>query len=132
MGKNLINLFVILFALLFIVLPFAQPCSAGTTSTTPSTTTGSDKYGLGDVKSSGLITKSPAEVVGGIIKAIIGMVGVILVVVLIYGGVLYMTSGGNEDKTKTAKKAITYGIVGITIIALAFAVTRFVLDALIK
>ncbi len=132
MKTNLINLLVVILASLFIIFPIAQFCYAGTTTTTPSTTTGSDKYGLGDVKSSGLVTKDATEVVGSIIQTIIGIVGVILVVVLIYGGVLYMTSGGSEEKTKTAKKAITYGIVGITIIALAFAVTRFVLDALIK
>lgn len=108
-----------------IVLPTINVCYATAASTT-------DKYGLGDVKSSGVVTKSAPEVVGTIIQTIIGITGIILVLVLIYGGVLYMTSGGNEEKTATAKKAITYGIVGIVIIALAFAITRFVLDALIK
>ena len=108
-----------------IVLPAFNVCYATATSTT-------DKYGLGDVKSSGVVTKSAPEVAGTVIQTIIGISGLILVIVLIYGGVLYMTSGGNEEKVKIAKKAITYGIVGIVIIALAFAITRFVLDALMS
>ena len=97
-----------------------------------STVVAAGDYGLSEVKSSGVVTKSASEVAGTIIQTIIGIAGIILTLVLIYGGVLYMTSGGNEEKVATAKKAITYGIVGIVIIALAFAITRFVLDALMS
>lgn len=123
--KNKIKKALIVIALMVaIVLPAFNICHAEAPTT--------DKYGLSDVKSSGVVTKSAQEVAGTVIQTIIGISGVILVIVLIYGGVLYMTSGGNEEKVKTAKKAITYGIIGIVIIALAFAITRFVLDALMS
>lgn len=89
-------------------------------------------YGLSNVKGKGLVEGSASQIVGNIIQYILGIVGVILVIVFIYGGVLYMTSGGNEEKVATAKKALTYGVIGIIIIALAFAITRYILSALFK
>jgi PKD repeat protein len=47
--------------------------------------------------------------------------GLISVLVIIYGGVLYVTSGGEEEKTQTGKKAIQYAVVGILIILGSFA-----------
>jgi len=48
----------------------------------------------------------------------------------IYGGVVYATSAGNEEKAGTGKKVMLYAIVGVIIIALAFALTRYVVSAL--
>jgi len=47
--------------------------------------------------------------------------GLISVLVIIYGGVLYVTSGGEEEKTQTGKKAIQYAVIGILIILGSFA-----------
>lgn len=65
--------------------------------------------------------------VGTIISAIIGVLGVIAVVVIIYGGVQYMTSSGDSGKVKKAKDTILYGVIGLIICALAFAITNFVI-----
>lgn len=40
-------------------------------------------------------------------------------VILIIGGISYMTAGGNEDKQKSSKKLIIQGLVGAAIILLA-------------
>jgi len=70
------------------------------------------------------------DVIGSIIQWVLGIVGVILLVMFIYGGVLYATSAGNEDKTETAKKVMLYAIIGVVIIALAFVLTKYVIQAL--
>lgn len=132
MKNKIINIMVGMILMMIIIFPVYTIAAPSTPSTSTTPSVADDKYGLSDVKDSGVVTQSAPEVAGTIIQTIIGITGVILVIVLIYGGVLYMTSGGNEEKTATAKKAITYGIVGVVIIALAFAITRFVLDALIK
>lgn len=43
----------------------------------------------------------------------------VALIVIIIGGIGYMTSGGNEDKQKTAKKTIVTGLIGAAIILLA-------------
>lgn len=68
---------------------------------------------------------------GGILNAIIGVLGVVAVVVIIIGGVTYMTSSGDASKVKKAKDTILYGIIGLIVAALAFAVVNFVISSVI-
>jgi len=77
-------------------------------------------------------TRDLTEIIGNIIQWVLGLVGVVLLIMFIYGGVLYATSAGNEDKVETGKKVMLYAIIGVVIIALAFALTRYVIDALFK
>ncbi|MFH1508552.1 MAG: hypothetical protein ABIE68_00015, partial [bacterium] len=46
--------------------------------------------------------------VGNIIKWMLGLIGVVLVVLIVYGGFLYMTSAGNEEQVDRGKKVLTY------------------------
>jgi NADH:ubiquinone oxidoreductase subunit 6 (subunit J) len=46
---------------------------------------------------------------------ILGLAGAVLVIII--GGIMYMTAGADESKVGNAKKTITYGIVGVIIIA---------------
>lgn len=62
-----------------------------------------------------------------ILSAIIGILGLVCVVVMIIGGVNYMTSAGDAGKVKKAKDTILYGLIGLIICALAFALVNFVL-----
>ena len=57
-------------------------------------------------------------------------VGIITVIVIVIGGVKYMTSRGEPDKIKTAKNTIMYAIIGLVVTLAAFAITEFVLGAL--
>lgn len=75
-------------------------------------------------------TRELPEVVGSIMQWVLGIVGIILLVMFVYGGVLYATSAGNEDKVETGKKVMMYAIIGIVIIALAFVLTRYIIQAL--
>lgn len=68
--------------------------------------------------------------VGNIISAFLGILGIILVVVIIRGGFLYMMAGGNEDQVKKAKQWIINGIIGLILIVLAFAISNFVVSQL--
>lgn len=55
--------------------------------------------------------------------------GLVAVIMVIYGGILYVTAAGKEDQVGTAKKVILYAIIGIVIIALSFALVNTVLKA---
>lgn len=79
---------------------------------------------------SGLPEQDLPELIARIISWIIGIVGIVLVVLFVYGGVVYATSAGNEDRIEMGKKIMLYAIIGVLIIAIAFAVSRYVVQAL--
>lgn len=62
-----------------------------------------------------------------IINWIMGIVGIMCVVVIILGGIQYMTSAGDAGKVKKAKDTILYGIIGLIIVALAAVIVNFVI-----
>ena len=65
-----------------------------------------------------------------IINMIIFAVGLVAVVMVILGGVQYSTSQGDPGKVKKAKDTIMYGIIGMVVAILAFAIVNFVLAGL--
>ena len=67
--------------------------------------------------------------VGNVISAIFGIGGVIAVVVIIIGGVFYMTAQGDPGKITKAKNCIFGGVIGLVICLLAFAIVTFAMNA---
>ena len=76
-------------------------------------------------------TDSLNDNIKNIVNAIIGVLGIVAVVVIIFGGVQYMTSTGDAGKVKKAKDTILYGVIGLVICVLAFAITNFVINNLL-
>ena len=70
--------------------------------------------------------------VTGILNAVIGVLGLVCVVVMIIGGVNYMTSSGDAGKVKKAKDTILYGLIGLVVCVLAFALVNFVIANVIS
>lgn len=68
--------------------------------------------------------------IGNIIQAVIGILGLACVIIIIIGGIQYMTSSGDAGKVKKAKDTILYGVIGMIICVLAFAITTFVINAI--
>ncbi len=66
-----------------------------------------------------------------ILNAVIGVLGLVAVVVIIIGGINYMTSAGDAGKVKTAKNTILYGVIGLVIVVLAFAIVNFVIGTIL-
>lgn len=64
-----------------------------------------------------------------IVNWLLSFLGLIAVVMIIYGGFLYVTAAGNDEKINKAKKIIMYAIVGIVVILLSFAIVNTVLGA---
>lgn len=55
------------------------------------------------------------------------IVGVIAVLMIVFAGLRYITSGGAQDKVKGAKDTLLYAIIGLVVVALAQLIVRFVL-----
>lgn len=55
--------------------------------------------------------------------------GVIAVIMIIYGGVTYVTAAGKDEAVGNAKKIIMYALIGIIIVLLSFALVNTILGA---
>lgn len=71
-------------------------------------------------------------IVGKVIQALLGVVGVVFLVLTVYAGIMYMTAGGDTAKVDKAKKIITNSVLGLIIVIGAYAFTKFVVDELAK
>ena len=63
-----------------------------------------------------------------IINVVIGVLGVVAVAVVIYGGFLFLTAQGDPGKIKKGKDSITWGIIGLIIALLSWSIINFVLS----
>jgi len=91
----------------------------------------SDVFGLQPVDDNiGLASPDVRTIIAKIIRAVLGLLGIIALVIVLYGGYTYMTAGGNEEKINKAKKILINGVIGLIIILSAFAIVQFVINAL--
>jgi hypothetical protein len=79
----------------------------------------------------GLPTTDIRVVVARIIRTALGLLGIVAVVLIIYGGVVWMTAGGNEEKIAQAKKILVNAVIGLVIILSSYAIASFVISKLV-
>lgn len=60
----------------------------------------------------------------------LALVGVIIFAMFVYGGVLYITSGGNDEKIQKGKQTLTYAVIGLIIVVLAYVIISFIVNSL--
>ena len=79
----------------------------------------------------------PTELIGDngvfsrITNTVLLIVGLISVIMLVYGGLRYILSGGDSKKVTDAKNTVIYAIIGLIISLLAYAIVNFVLNSVI-
>lgn len=54
-------------------------------------------------------------------------VGIVAVIMIIIGGLMYIFSGGNPESTKRAKDTVLYAVIGIIVAILSYAIVNFVI-----
>lgn len=64
-----------------------------------------------------------------ILSVILGVLGVVAVAYIIYGGFMITTASGDPAKVKKGKETIMYGVIGLVVALLAFAIVNFVLSS---
>ena len=69
-------------------------------------------------------------IIGNLIRTFTALLGIIFLVMILYAGFLYLTARGEEEKVKHAKETIQRGVIGLIIIAAAYAIASFVINAL--
>jgi TRAP-type C4-dicarboxylate transport system permease small subunit len=61
-----------------------------------------------------------------VVRALLGLIGIVFFILIIYGGYSWMTAGGNDDKILKAKKLIIRAVIGLAIVASAYSIAYFV------
>lgn len=108
---------VILFAAVFLILPTMVRAAEV-------------DLGLGYATATGLTTTDIRTIIGNIIKGFFALLGLVAVVLILYAGVLWMTSQGNEEKISQAKRIMINAVIGLTIMMAAYAITAFIFRAI--
>jgi len=65
-----------------------------------------------------------------LINFALSFLGLIAVILILWGGFKWMTAGGNDDQVGEAKKIIIAAVIGLAIIMSAYAITQFFVNAL--
>lgn len=69
-------------------------------------------------------------IIARIIRVLLSFLGILALGIVLWGGFKYMTSGGVEDKVKSAKKLMVSGLIGLVIILSAYTITAYIFRAL--
>lgn len=69
-------------------------------------------------------------IIGRIIRAILGLSGVLALLMFVYGGFLYLISAGDAKKVQKGKETFTNAIIGLIIIFISYTLVDFVIKSL--
>jgi len=125
-AKNFLN---VLIVSLLLVFSFSSGVHASNLWDQQDLLDGGVESAFGESKS------SPTDIryqIVKIINVILGLLGIITVILMIYAGFRWMTSAGNEDSISSSKAILKNAIIGLVIISFAWSITLFVLRRLDK
>ncbi len=129
--KKIISVAMIFSAFIFVLSPMTQALAE---------VTADDYWGGTEQKqyvdtNSGLAggegARDPRAIIVDVIRFILGFLGIIAVVIILFAGFKWMTSGGNEEKVSEAKKMLVNGLIGLVIILCSYAIATFVINQII-
>lgn len=71
--------------------------------------------GYGATEEEVTAAKSFAEIALSTLEFLLSIVGVLAIIMLVAGGIMYLSSAGDEDRIKKAKGIVLYSIIGIVV-----------------
>ncbi|MFA6171034.1 MAG: Ig-like domain-containing protein [Patescibacteria group bacterium] len=87
--------------------------------------------GLNAAEQIGLSNTSPKTLIVNIVRVMLGFLALIMIIIIMYGGWLWMTAGGEAEKVDKAKKLIRNAVIGLIILLSAFAIVSFIITKLV-
>ena len=68
-----------------------------------------------------IATSDFSKIVGNTLQWVLSVAGAVALMMLIAGGLYYITAGGSEDRVRTAKKMVTWTILGLVLVLISYA-----------
>lgn len=109
-----------------IVAPVLAAPAAHAGTVAESIKSGSDKVGGTDNR------VTVEEGIKNVVNVLLFLIGAIAVIMIIIGGLRYVTSNGDASATKGAKDTILYAVIGIIVAILAYAIVNFVISSFVS
>lgn len=111
--------------------PRAPNCTGSLPQPTPiEPVRGGPIIGFGNPLCVGLEECSIPFIIGRAIRTVLGIVGSIALAIFVYGGFVWMTARGNDEKVKHAKDVLTWATMGLIVIFASYIAVSFIIDAL--
>ncbi|MEA1937194.1 MAG: pilin [Patescibacteria group bacterium] len=119
-------LFALLGGLICVLMPFdyinAQ-CEGGAPDANCNYSAGENMFNCpSDCKPAGIPDKTVEDVIEDAVKWILGFAVAISIVMLVYGGLYYVSSSGDTERAATSKKIIKYALLGVAIAGSSYAI----------
>lgn len=73
---------------------------------------------------------TPEALIARVITYVLGLVGSLALLMFIYGGIIWMTSSGAQEKVKKGKDIIVWSVIGLVVIFMAYIAVRFIIEGL--
>ena len=70
--------------------------------------------------------------VGAVVQVFLGLLGLVMVILILYGGYLWMTARGEEAKITKAQDIIKGTVIGLILVLSAYAITVLITSGLNK
>ncbi len=93
---------------------------------------GTENHGLNEAANKAFENNIPfkdngvPDIIGTVVGAALSFIGILFFVLIIYGGITWMTAAGNETQISKAKNLIISAIIGLIIVLAAYAITSFI------
>ncbi|PIS05027.1 MAG: hypothetical protein COT81_03340, partial [Candidatus Buchananbacteria bacterium CG10_big_fil_rev_8_21_14_0_10_42_9] len=88
--------------------------------------------GLNYATALGLGTTDIRQTILTIVQVALAFLGVLAILIVLYGGFVWMTAGGEENKIQRAKDILRNGIIGLVIILTSYAIVTFVFNSILS
>lgn len=117
--------------MIFGVAALGTPTYAAFTSGDPSTTldaaigSGNTAYATGDADT------QVFNIIGRIINILLGLLGIVFFIYVLWAGFIWMTAQGEPTKVKKATDMLIQGTIGLLIILAAYAISNFAVSQLL-
>lgn len=118
--KNFLAFFAFFLVLVFLTFSILPVFSAGPETINLDNPIGANKMTTGEI----------LKRIGEVIKIVLGVVGSIALLVFIYGGFLWLTSGGNPDKVKKGRDTFLWAVIGLLIIFNSYLLVDFLMKGI--
>lgn len=83
-------------------------------------------------RNSGLGNANPQEVAANIISWVLSFLAVLALVLVVYGGFIWMFSRGNEEEVKKAKDILSGALFGLIIILASYGLTAYIFENVVN
>lgn len=116
-------------AAFMLIMAFALPVAVSSHAAVNASTEESIRDGVDQAGGDDNSTDLP-EFIKNIVNILLFVIGAVSVIVIIVGGIRYVTSAGDSSGITGAKNTILYAVVGLVVAFMAYAIVNFVLDGL--